>query len=219
MYTQQLKHRFGLDVMQEEQFLTEDLYHEEGKQNPGERGYGTSSARASLAFPTATNHRSRTGRPVFVRASAACTQVILRAGSCHITIVCTLDTPHDPVPHCTGRPVFVCASLASTLVKTPTKILAVNHDLIQFPPHVEMRDTLHGLIECLAPVLLSRPHINQLLVLLKTILYIAHVSGLDAPALCLQKIAPAKLRLPVVRPKLSMMAAAPRSAVASAFRA
>jgi len=146
MYTQQLKHRFGLDVMQEEQFLTEDLYHEEGKQNPGERGYGTSSARASLAFSTATNHRSRTGRPVFVRASAACTQVILQAGSCHITIVCTLDTPHDAVPHCTGRPVFDRASLASTLVKTSTKILAVNHDLIQFAPHVEMRDTVHGLI-------------------------------------------------------------------------
>ena len=58
------------------------------------------------------------------------------------------------------------------------------------------------------------------MVLLKPILYIiAHVTGLDAPALCLQKIAPAKLRLPVVRPKLSMMAAAPRSAAASALRA
>ena len=101
--------------MQEEQFLTEDLYHEEGKQNPGERGYGTSSARASLAFPTATNHRSRTGRPVFVRASAACTQVVLQSRNCHVTIVCALDTLHDAVIHSsrTDRPVIVRASNVS----------------------------------------------------------------------------------------------------------
>ena len=43
---------------------------EKGKENPGQSGYGGSNARASLAFPTATNHRSRTGRPVFVRAAA-----------------------------------------------------------------------------------------------------------------------------------------------------
>ena len=60
--------------MQAEQPLTEDLYHEKGKENPGQSGYGGSNARASLAFPTATNHRSRTGRPVFVRAAAS-TQV------------------------------------------------------------------------------------------------------------------------------------------------
>ncbi len=56
--------------MQAEQPLTEDLYREKGKENPGQAGYGGSNARASLAFPTAANHRSRTGRPVFVRAAA-----------------------------------------------------------------------------------------------------------------------------------------------------
>ena len=59
--------------MQAEQPLTEDLYREKGKENPGQAGYGGSNARASLAFPTAANHRSRTGRPVFIR--AACVQV------------------------------------------------------------------------------------------------------------------------------------------------
>ena len=34
-----------------------------------------------------------------------------------------------------------------------------------------------------------------------------------------QKVARTKLRMPVVRPKLSMMAAAPRSATASAWKA
>lgn len=34
-----------------------------------------------------------------------------------------------------------------------------------------------------------------------------------------QKVAQTKLRMPVVRPKLSMMAAAPRSATASAWKA
>ena len=56
--------------VQAEQPLTEDLYREKGKENPGQAGYGGSNARASLAFPTAANHRSRTGRPVFVRAAA-----------------------------------------------------------------------------------------------------------------------------------------------------
>ena len=59
--------------MQAEQPLTENLYREKGKENPGQAGYGGSNARASLAFPTTANHRSRTGRPVFVR--AACMQV------------------------------------------------------------------------------------------------------------------------------------------------
>jgi len=88
-----------------EQPLTENLYREKGKENPGQAGYGGSNARASLAFPTTANHRSRTGRPVFVRAA------------------------------------------------------------------------------------------------------------------CMQKVAPTKLRMSVVRPKLSMMAAAPRSAAAAAWRA
>ena len=38
--------------MQAEQPLTENLYREKGKENPGQAGYGGSNARASLAFPT-----------------------------------------------------------------------------------------------------------------------------------------------------------------------
>lgn len=41
----------------------------------------------------------------------------------------------------------------------------------------------------------------------------------DCCMLGVQKVAPMKLRMPVVRPKLSMMAAAPRSAAAAAWRA
>ena len=68
-----LGNQHGACALQGPQFITEDLYHEEGKKNPGEQGYGSTPTRASLAFPTAVNHRSRTGRPVVVR--AACMQV------------------------------------------------------------------------------------------------------------------------------------------------
>jgi len=50
--------------------LTEDLYHQEGKQNPGESGYGAKPTSASLGTLAGRNHRSRTGRPVTVRAAS-----------------------------------------------------------------------------------------------------------------------------------------------------
>lgn len=68
-----LGNQHGACALQGPQYITEDLYHEEGKKNPGEQGYGSTPTRASLAVPTAVNHRSRTGRPVVVR--AACMQV------------------------------------------------------------------------------------------------------------------------------------------------
>ena len=68
-----LGNQHGACALQGPQYITEDLYQEDGKKNPGEQGYGSTPTRASLAFPTAVNHRSRTGRPVVVR--AACMQV------------------------------------------------------------------------------------------------------------------------------------------------
>ena len=68
-----LGNQHGVCALQGPQYITEDLYHEEGKKNPGEQGYGSTPTRASLAVPTTVNHRSRTGRPVVVR--AACMQV------------------------------------------------------------------------------------------------------------------------------------------------
>ena len=58
-------------VVQGTQPLTEDLYRQEGKQNPGEPGYGAKPTSASMGTSAGRNHRSRTGRPVIVRAAAS----------------------------------------------------------------------------------------------------------------------------------------------------
>ena len=58
-------------VVQGTQSLTEDLYRQEGKQNPGEPGYGAKPTSASMGTSAGRNHRSRTGRPVIVRAAAS----------------------------------------------------------------------------------------------------------------------------------------------------
>lgn len=164
LQTLSLGNQHGACALQGPQYITEDLYHEEGKKNPGEQGYGSTPTRASLAVPTAVNHRSRTGRPVVVR--AACMQV--SALPQWLFFVGCLNF----------------SSRCSALVVS-SKAVAIL---------VGMNNTKKD--ERLA-------------------------SGRMALRLnmWLQEVARTKLRMPVVRPKLSMMAAAPRSATASAWKA